>query len=187
MHYRISQVLPWLIVAVFATAVPASAEDKTSWFSNPFSISTGLESAPSSGGGLSMEGLMLVTPSRISYNRASSRTHWGAGYQPEFEFRTGSGYLSSFNHSADANFGHIFSRRTKFDFGHSFVKSSDPARLFTNTIFVMPQDGFRENATAMTLSHELAARTTVNLRFDNTLTRMSAGDGAQATILDESG
>jgi hypothetical protein len=134
-----------------------------------------------------MQGVMLVTPSRISVNQASGRTRWGFGYQPEFEFRTSGTYLSSINHSADANFGHLFSRRTKLDFGHSFVKSSDPARLFSESIFVMPQNGFRENATAMTLSHELAARTTVNLRFDNTLTRMSAGSDVGATVLNQSG
>src|SRR4249920_1731548 len=167
MRSRVPQVLLWSIVAVVTAADSASAEEKTSWLSNPFSISSGLESVPGSGGGFSMQGVMLVTPSRISFNQASGRTHWGFGYQPEFEFRTSGTYLSSINHSADANFGHLFSRRTKLDFGHSFVKSSDPARLFSENIFVMPQNGFRENATAMTLSHELAARTTVNLRFDN--------------------
>jgi hypothetical protein len=187
MQPRISHVLLWSIVAVLAAADSASAEEKTSWFSNPFLISTGMESVPTSGGGLSMQGVMLVTPSRISYNQASGRTHWGMGYQPEFEFRTGAAFLSSINHSADANFGHLFSRRTKLEFGHSFVKSSDPARLFTENIFVMPQNGFRENATALTLSHELAVRTTVNLRFDNTLTRMSAGSDIGATVLNQSG
>jgi hypothetical protein len=187
MRSRVPQVLLWSLVAVLTAVDSASAEEKTSWLSNPFSISSGLESVPGSGGGFSMQGVLLVTPSRISFNQASGRTHWGFGYQPEFEFRTSGTYLSSINHSADANFGHLFSRRTKLDFGHSFVKSSDPARLFSENIFVMPQNGFRENATAMTLSHELAARTTVNLRFDNTLTRMSAGSDVGATVLNQSG
>jgi hypothetical protein len=186
MQYRTAHVLLWSIVAVLAAAGSASAEEKASWFSNPFLVSSGVENVPSSGGGLALEGVMLVTPSRLSYYRASGRTRWGMGYQPEFEFRSGTGLLSSFNHSADANFEHLFSRRTKLNFGDSFVKSSDPARLFTENIFVMPQDGFRENAFAMTLSHEVAARTTVNLRFDNTLTRMTAG-GAGSTVLNQSG
>jgi len=184
MQCRISRVLLWSIVAVLA-ADSASAEEKTTFFSNPFSISSGIENTPIQGG-YATESVTLLTPSRFSYNRASSRTHWGVGYQPEFEFRAGSGQ-NTWNHSADATFGHLFSRRTKLDFGHSFVKSSDPARIFTESIFVMPRDGFLGNATAVTLSHEHAARTTLNLRFDNSITKMSAGEGVGATILNQSG
>src|SRR5580765_2093610 len=136
MHSRTSRVLLCSVVAVLTAVDSLSAEEKTSWLSNPFTISSGLENVPTTGGGLSVEGVMLVTPSRFSYNRASGRTHWGVGYQPEFEFRSGTGFLSSFNQSADASYGHLFSRRTKLDFGHSFVKSSDPARLFSENIFV---------------------------------------------------
>jgi hypothetical protein len=186
MHSHASQFLLWSIVTVLVSAGSASAEQKTSWLTNPFSVSSGMENIPTSGGGLAMEGVVLVTPSRISFTRASSRTHWGVGYQPEFEFRAGTGFLSSFNQSADASYGHLFSRRTKLDLGHSFVESSDPARIFTENIFVMPRDGFRENATAVTLSHELAARTTTNFRFDNTITRMNTGD-AGAALLNQTG
>ncbi|HET9130680.1 MAG TPA: hypothetical protein VFO86_07025, partial [Terriglobia bacterium] len=182
MHSRTPQVLLSSIVAVLAFVTSASAEQKASWLSNPFSVSSGMENIPTAGGGLAMEGVVLVTPSRISFNRATGRTHWGIGYQPEFEFRAGTGFLSSFNQSADVGFGHLFSRRTKLDFGHSFIQSSDPARIFTENIFVMPRDGFRENATALTLSHELAARTTANFRFDNTITSMNTGDAASALL-----
>src|SRR5882672_6584336 len=174
MKFRYSSTVVRSAFVILIGAVPASAQQKASWFSNPFTISSGTENIPMPGGGSSMETVTLLTPSRFSLDGASARSHWGVGYQPEFEFRFGTGRMHSWNHSADASFGHLFSRRTRVDFGHSFVKSSDPARIFTDNIFVMPQNNFRENATALTLSHESSARTTLNFRFDNTITRMSA-------------
>jgi hypothetical protein len=173
--------------AVLIGVIPVSGQQKTSWFSNPFTVSSGTESIPSPDGGSTMQAVTLVTPSRFSIDGASARTHWGVGYQPEFDIRYGTGQMNSWNHSADASFGHLFSRRTKLDFGHTFVKSSDPARTFTDNIFVMPQNNFRENATAMTLSHQISARTTMNFRFDNTITRMSAVGNSDSTILNQYG
>jgi hypothetical protein len=48
----------------------------------------------------------------------------------------------------------ILSRRT-VELWRFICKSSDPARLFTE-IFRHAADGFRENAFAMTLGHEVA-------------------------------
>jgi len=62
----------------------------------------------------------------------------------------------------------------ELDFGHSFVKSSDPARLLTDNIFVMPRDNFRENATALTVTHDSFLAHSLEFRFDNTFTKISS-------------
>jgi hypothetical protein len=187
MKTDISRMVVASIFAVLIGVIPVAGQQKTSWFSNPFTVSSGTESIPTPDGGSTMQPVTLVTPSRFSIDGASARSHWGVGYQPEFDIRYGTGQMNSWNHSADASFGHLFSRRTKLDFGHTFVKSSDPARIFTDNIFVMPQNDFRENATAMTLSHQVSARTTLNFRFDNTITRMSTVGNSDATILNQYG
>ena len=174
-------------VGVVSVSAQVRSQDKTSWFSTPFAISAGSESVPEAGGAPTTETITIVTPSRLSVGGSTARTQWGAGYQPEFEFRLHSGLYNSWNHAADASFDHRFSRRTRLNFAHSFVKSSDPARTFTDNIFVMPRNNFRENATAVTLSRENSSRTTLNFRFDNTVTRMSTVGDQNSAILNQYG
>ena len=172
-----------LIAMVFLGVIPASAQESRKLFSTPFTVSSGTETIPDSAGGQHNGQVTLLTPSRMSINGSSAVTHWGLGYQPEFEFRFGNGLANSWNHSADFHFDHKYTRRTKLDFGHSFVKSSDPARLLTDNIFVMPRDNFRENATALTVTHDHSSRTALNFRFDNTFTKISSGDRTGTTFL----
>jgi hypothetical protein len=182
--------LPVIAQSVFAVLigiVPASAQEKTSWLSNPFEVASGIDSVPMQGGGFNIEAVTFVTPPRLSTAGGSARSHWEVGYQPEFEFRFGNGTRNTWNHSADGAFGHLFSRHTKVNFGDSFVTSSDPARTFTDNIFVMPQGNFLENAGAMTLTHESSTRTTLNIRFDSTFTKMSSEAATDAAILNENG
>jgi hypothetical protein len=187
MKLGISPMLVRSLFAVLIGVASASAQERTSWLSNPFEVSSGIDSVPMRGGGYSIEPVTFVTPPRLSLTGGSARSQWGVGYQAEFEFRFGNGTRNTWNHSADAAFGHLFSRHTKVNFGDSFVTSSDPARTFTDNIFVMPQGNFLENAGAMTLTHESSTRTTLNARFDSTITKMSSAGETDAAILNENG
>jgi len=183
MKLRFSSAAAGFVFTVVVGVVPVSGQQRTSWFSNPFTISSGVDAIPMPDGGVSVQPVTLVAPSRFAIDGASPRTHWGFGYQPEFDLRFGTGQLNSWNHSADANFGHLFTRRTKLEFGHSFVKSTDPSRIFTDSIFVMPHDNFRENASALVLSHESSFRSTLTIRLDNTITKLhDAGDTGLAAL-----
>src|SRR3954467_5626758 len=154
MKLGISAVVAQSLFAMLIGVAAASAQERTSWLSNPFEIASGVDSVPIEGGGFSIVPVTFVTPSRLSISGGSARSHWSASYQPEFEFRFGGGGQNIWNHSADAGFSHQFSRHTRLNFGEIFVTSSDPARTFSSSIFVMPQGNFLENAAAMTLTHE---------------------------------
>jgi hypothetical protein len=187
MKLGISPVVAQSVFAILIGVVSASAQEKSSWLSNPFEVSSGVDGVPIPGGGYDIEPVTFVTPPRLSLVGGSARSQWGIGYQPEFEFRFGNGTRNTWNHSADAAFGHLFSRHTKVNFGDSFVTSSDPARTFTDSIFVMPQGNFLENAGAMTLTHESSTHTTLNARFDSTITKLSRLEATDAAILNENG
>ena len=187
MKLGISTVVVQSMVAVLIGVVPGSAQDKTSWLSNPFEIASGVDIVPNQGGGFTREAVIFVTPSRLSIAGGPARSRWGIGYQPEFEFRFGNGTPKTWNHTADASFGHLFSRRTQVNFGDSVVTSTDPARTFSDNIFVMPRGNFLENSAAMAFSHESSSRTTLNTRIDASITKMSSLEEMDLAILNQKG
>jgi len=98
------------IYSAFYNGVAASAQDRTlqrtSWFSTPFEVSRGSETVPAPGGTTTTEEVTLVTPPRIFIEGGTARTHWGLGYQLEFQIRFQGDLFNSWNHAADATISH---------------------------------------------------------------------------------
>jgi hypothetical protein len=183
-----SRHLLWLLGILLIASEPGRAQGKTSLFSGPVTISTGYENVIGPGGGTVAERSLLVTPIRPMLVKNTPRSNFRLSYTPEFEYlKNGTRELTFWNHAAELAYTHAFGRRTTFDLGHSFVRSSDPARLFADNLFVLPRNNFRENATAVTVRHDFTRYTTLGLRFDNTITRISGPERVSGTYLDEYG
>ncbi len=172
---------------LLAGATNAAAQTRTSWFSGPVVASSGKENLPSSEGGTTVESLLLLSPFRPALSKTSPRSSLILNYQPEFEFLYRREQFTAWNHAANFGYTHLLGHRSRVDFGHSFVKNSDPTRIFTDNIFVIPRTSFRENATAFTLTEEVSRKTTLGVRFDNTITRINSPTPALGTYLDQYG
>jgi hypothetical protein len=176
---------PFLLLFLLpVTAAPLLAQGKTSLFSAPITVSSGVENVPGPEGALVPETSLLIKPLRPLFAKDTPRTTLRMSYAPEFEFvRNGTSNLTFWNHAADFAYGHTTGHRTRFTIGHSFVRTSDPLRLFQDSLFVLSRNSFRQNATVVAARHDLTRRTSIGTRFDNTLTRISSADGLDGTYL----
>lgn len=162
----------------------ARAQGKTSLFSAPLTVSTGLENVPGPDGSLVPESTLLITPVRPLFTKDTARTTFRLSYSPEFEFvRNGNRDLTFWNHAADFAYGHTSGHRTRFTLGHSYVRSSDPSRLFQDSLFVLARNNFRQNATVVAARHDFTRRSSLGARFDNTITRISSPNRLDGTYL----
>jgi len=179
-----SRRLSLLLLFLLASDQLARAQGKTSLFSAPLTVSTGLENVPGADGALVAESSLLIKPLRPLWVKDTPRTTLRLAYTPEFEWvRNGGSNLTFWNHAADFGYGHTASQRTRFTIGHSFVRTSDPLRLFQDSLFVLSRNGFRQNATVVAARHDFTRRTSIGTRFDNTITRISSADRLEGTYL----
>lgn len=156
----------------------ARAQGKASLFSAPITISAGVENVPGVNGTLVPESSLLIKPLYPLFTKDTPRSTLHLSYSPEFEWvRNGGSNLRSWNHLADLGYGHLASHRTRFTIGHSFVQTSDPLRLFQDSLFVLARSNFRQNATVVAARHDFTRRTSLGARFDNTITRISSSEG----------
>jgi len=163
----------------------ARGQGKVSLFSAPITISGGVENVPGVDGKLVPESSLLIQPLYPLFTKDTPRTTMRFSYAPEFQWvRNGDSNLASWNHLADFGYGHLAGHRTRFTIGHSFVKTSDPLRLFQDSLFVLSRNNFRQNATVVAARHDFTRRTSMGARFDNTITRISSSeDRIQGTYL----
>ncbi len=176
-----------LLGAMLLAPLGAQAQWKASVFSGLASVSSGLDEVPGPGDSTTTESSMLIAPIRPSFARETARSTFALGYRPEVEYLRGADRQIEWNHYLDIAYRRALGKRTKLEAAYSFVKNSDPVRLFTDNIFVMPRSNFRELATTVSLGHEIARRTTIGIRFDNTLTRIDTSDPDETTFLKQSG
>jgi hypothetical protein len=160
----------------------------TSLFTAPVTVSGGVEDVAGPNGGVVAEPSLLIAPIRPELMRTNQRSGFRLTYAPEVQFvRSGGRNLTFWNHAVDFALTHTLGRNTKLDAGHSFLRSSDPARLFADNLFVLPRNDFRENSTAVSVNHGFTRTTSLGLRFDNTITRITARDLPDGTYLNQYG
>jgi hypothetical protein len=180
-----------LLLITYQAGPSAHAQGRTSattLFTAPVTVSGGIEDVAAADGGVNAEPSISISPIRPELMRTNQRSGFRLTYSPEVQFvRSGGRNLTFWNHAVDFALTHTLGRRTKFDAGHSYLRSSDPARLFADNLFVLPRNNFRENATAISVNHSFTRTTTLGLRFDNTITRITARDLPDLTFLSQYG
>jgi len=173
-----------LLFLSFLMTEAARAQGKTSLFSAPITVSSGVDHAPGPNGTLVPESSLLITPIHPLFLREDRRSSFRLSYAPELEVvRNGTSNVALWNHAADFSYGHLTGQRTRYTFAHSFVRNSDPSRVFQDSLFVLSHKSFRQNASAIAVRHDLTRRTSLGVRFDNTITRISANDRLDGTYL----
>jgi hypothetical protein len=177
-----------LLSVILMSSQAVYAQGRSSLFSAPITVSSGVEDVLGPDGGIIQESTLVIQPISPELIKSTPRSLFRLSYTPEIQFiRDGSHKATFWNHTADLGYAREVGRRTLVTVGHSFIGSSDPARVFSDNLFSLPRNTFRENATAVTANHSFTRKTSLGLRFDNTFTRISAPDVLEGAFINQYG
>ena len=173
---------------LLTTSLSAQVEKKEGFhFTSPLSLSAGRDNQFLAGESVRDDTVFLLLGPTASIVRASQRTEFSLSYQPEFELFQENSDLNAWNHTAGFRLSSKITPRLRLDMGDSFLTTRDPSRRLGNSSLVLPRSLFQENAFYTGLEYELNPKTTLGVRFDNTVTLFNSPDAARTGFFDQMG
>lgn len=182
-----------LILASFALAVTASAQDPTApqkpsregrprevntgfIFNSPMSVSTVREKQLSVGQRRFNDDVLLITAPELAFRASQSRTDFFIGYKPEGQIFKKNNHLKTLDHTASLRLTHWSTPRLVFDITDSYIQTEDPSGSMTNSVFILPRSQFMENTFRFNVDYELSSKTTLSPSFINTVAKLLLPD-----------
>jgi hypothetical protein len=118
------------------------------------------------------ENVSLLTTPTFAWFKSTHRSMFSVDYQAEFELFSIDPDFNSWDHAGNMHFRHQFSPRLFVDGADAFLSTSDPTRRLTNSLLLLPQGRYIENAFYTRLGYRLDHKTLLSFRFDNSVTTM---------------
>ena len=162
----------WLACAAGLSLPNARAQTPQSGFSftAPLSLSAGRDRNFLVGRTSVDDNVAVLSAPEFTLSKFTSRTEFSLKYQPEFEIFEHNRDLDAWNHSAGLTLTHRLSPRLSFTAGDTFIGTQDPARRLADSFFRLPRGDFKENFASAGISYALSSVTSIDLRFDNSVT-----------------
>jgi len=151
----------------------------------PLSLSYGRERNLRVGNRLIDDSVSVLAPPAVSLTGKSLRNDFSLDYKPDFELFLRNHDLNAWNHDASLRYSYKLTRRATLELGDYFLETQDASRKLENSFFLLPRGRFQENSAYFGLGYKFSPHTTLDLRLDNTMTKVRLPEMPQADLLDQ--
>lgn len=173
------------ILVCAAVAASSAGQTPAFSFSTPATIMGARDTNINVGPGRISDDVVLFSPGTMALARSDARLDFSMHYMPEFQLFKRYSDLNQWNHAADLHFGYKLTPRLTFTTGDAFTWTGDPGRQLSDRQLLLPLGRYEENSAYADLSYLLTPRTTVALRYDNTISSFAPRDSTGINLFNQ--
>lgn len=179
--------IQFLLVLGAATVMPTLAQKNGFQFTSPATLSVGRDSKFLTGKQELEDTVLLLTAPTLALLKTTPRAELVLSYEPEFEMFAEHRELQAWNHAAELRFDYRMSRRSSLRAGGSLTVTQDPARRLAGSLFILPRSNYRATTAYLHFGHRVNRRTSIDLRLDNTTTKIVLPEIVTPGLFDQMG
>jgi hypothetical protein len=158
-----------------ALAAPAAAQQKGLFFTSPLTLSATRENKFIVHDEALSDDVLFVALPTMSLLRLSPRSELSLSYQPELQAFATYRELTAVNHNAELVATRNLTPHLTVSAMDTFVSTSDSSRRTVDSVILLPRDRFTENDLQLEIARRFGESTTLNLRYNNTVTLVPDG------------